>query len=64
MALAWCLRESRVTTVLAGASRPEHVEENVAALNNLAFTAEELAEIDEHAVEAGVNIWASSSEAG
>jgi L-glyceraldehyde 3-phosphate reductase len=64
MALAWCLRDSRVTTVLTGASRPEQVRENVAALNNLGFTAEELRDIDRYATEAGINRWARSSEAG
>ncbi len=64
MALAWCLRDPRVTTVLIGASRPEQVEENVAALDNLEFTKEELAEIDKYATEAGINRWARSSEAG
>ena len=64
MALAWCLRDPRVTTVLTGASRPEHVEENVAALDNLEFTKKELAEIDSYATEAGINRWARSSEAG
>jgi L-glyceraldehyde 3-phosphate reductase len=64
MALAWCLRDPRVTTVLAGASRPEQIEQNVAALNNLEFTKEELAEIDKYATEAGINRWARSSEAG
>jgi L-glyceraldehyde 3-phosphate reductase len=64
MALAWCLRDPRVTSVLAGASSPRHVEENVGALKNLSFSAEELAEIDRHAVDSGINIWARSSEAG
>jgi L-glyceraldehyde 3-phosphate reductase len=64
MALAWCQRDPRVTTVLAGASRPEQIEENVAALNNLEFSKEELAEIDKYATEAGINRWARSSEAG
>jgi L-glyceraldehyde 3-phosphate reductase len=64
MALSWCLRDARVTTVLIGASRPEQIEENVAALKNPKFTAEELAEIDRYATEAGINIWARSSEAG
>ena len=64
MALAWCLRDPRVTTVLAGASRPEQIEENVAALNNLEFTKAELGEIDKYAMEAGINRWARSSEAG
>jgi len=64
MALAWCLRDPRITTVLAGASRPEQVEENVGALDNLEFTEQELAEIDRYATEAGINRWARSSEAG
>jgi L-glyceraldehyde 3-phosphate reductase len=57
MALAWVLRDPRVTTTLIGASSPEQIRENVAALANLAFTPEELAEIDRHAVEGGVNLW-------
>jgi L-glyceraldehyde 3-phosphate reductase len=64
MALAWCLRDPRITTVLIGASRPEQVEENVAALASLEFSPEELAEIDRYATEAGINRWARSSEAG
>jgi L-glyceraldehyde 3-phosphate reductase len=64
MALAWCLRDPRVTTVLIGASRPEQIQENVAAVNKLDFDKEELAEIDKYATEAGVNRWARSSEAG
>jgi len=64
MALAWCLRDPRITTVLIGASRPEQIEENVAALDNLEFAKEELAEIDNYATEAGINRWARSSEAG
>jgi L-glyceraldehyde 3-phosphate reductase len=57
MALAWVLRDPRVTTTLIGASSPEQITENVAALANLAFSAEELAEIDTYAVEGGVNLW-------
>ena len=64
MALSWCLRDPRITTVLIGASRPEQIEENVAALSNLDFTAEELTEIDSYATESGINLWARSSEAG
>lgn len=62
MALAWVLRDARVTSALIGASRPEQIVENVQALQNLAFGAEELAAIDRHAVDAGVNLWAVSSE--
>jgi L-glyceraldehyde 3-phosphate reductase len=61
MALAWVLRDPRVTTTLIGASSAQQVRENVAALGNLAFSPEELAEIDRHAVEGGVNLWARPS---
>ena len=64
MALAWCLRDPRVTTVLIGASRPEQIDENVAALKSPEFSPEELAEIDKYATEAGINRWARSSKAG
>ncbi|MDH0337871.1 L-glyceraldehyde 3-phosphate reductase [Metapseudomonas otitidis] len=61
LALAWALRDARVTSALIGASRPEQIVENVAALDNLAFSAEELAEIDRHAVEGGINLWEKPS---
>ena len=61
MALAWTLRDARVTSALVGVSRIEQLEANLAALERLDFTPEELVEIDRHAVEAGVNIWARSS---
>ncbi|CAB3752788.1 L-glyceraldehyde 3-phosphate reductase [Paraburkholderia humisilvae] len=61
MALAWALRDPRVTSVLIGASKPEQVRENVGALANLSFTKEELAEIDRHAIEGGVNLWEKPS---
>jgi L-glyceraldehyde 3-phosphate reductase len=64
MALAWCLRNPRITSVLMGASRPEQVEENVRALDNLEFAQEELEEIDRYAREGDINIWAQSSLAG
>jgi L-glyceraldehyde 3-phosphate reductase len=63
MALAWVLRDERVTSALIGASSVEQLETNVAALQNLDFSAEELAEIDRFAVDAGINIWAQSSDA-
>jgi L-glyceraldehyde 3-phosphate reductase len=63
MALAWVLRDSRVTSALIGASSVAQLETNVAALDNLDFTDEELAQIDEHAGEAGINIWEESSSA-
>lgn len=61
MALAWVLRDPRVTSALIGASSPEQVRENVAALNNLTFTEQELAEIDQYAQEGGVNLWEKPS---
>jgi L-glyceraldehyde 3-phosphate reductase len=64
MALSWCLKDPRITTVLIGASRPEQIEENIAALDNPEFTPEELAQIDEYATESGINRWARSSESG
>jgi L-glyceraldehyde 3-phosphate reductase len=57
MALAWALRDSRVTSALIGASSVAQLEENLAALDNLAFSADELAEIDRYAVEGGVDLW-------
>jgi L-glyceraldehyde 3-phosphate reductase len=57
MAYAWVLRDPRVTSTLVGASSSEQIRENVATLANLAFSPEELAEIDLHAVEGGVNYW-------
>jgi L-glyceraldehyde 3-phosphate reductase len=62
LALAWTLRDPRVTSTLIGASSVEQLEENVGALGRLDFTEDELAEIDRHATESGINLWASSSE--
>src|SRR5256714_915450 len=63
MALAWVLRDERVTSALVGASSVEQLEQNVCALERLDFTADELAEIDRYATESDLNIWAVSSEA-
>jgi L-glyceraldehyde 3-phosphate reductase len=63
MALAWVLRDPRVTSALIGASSVRQLETNVAALEKLDFSDEELAEIDRYAVESGINIWAQSSNA-
>src|SRR6476469_5975680 len=60
-ALAWALRDQRVTSVLIGASSVAQLEENLAAADHTSFTDEELAAIDRDAVEAGINIWADSS---
>jgi L-glyceraldehyde 3-phosphate reductase len=61
LALAWALRDQRVTSVLIGASSVAQLEENLAAAGQAAFTAAELAAIDREAVESGINIWATSS---
>ena len=61
MAIAWDLRDPRVTSALLGASSVAQLDENLAALDHLAFDARELALIDEHAIDAGVNIWATRS---
>jgi L-glyceraldehyde 3-phosphate reductase len=61
MAIAWVLRDPRMTAALIGASSVEQLEQNVAALDNLDFSQEELEEIDRYAVEAGINLWAESS---
>jgi L-glyceraldehyde 3-phosphate reductase len=62
MALAWTLRDPRVTSTLIGASSVEQLEQNVAALRRLDFDEDELAEIDRYARDSSINIWAQSSE--
>jgi L-glyceraldehyde 3-phosphate reductase len=62
LAIAWVLREGRITTALIGASRPEQVVDCAGAIANLDFTPEELAEIDRIASEEDINLWAWSSE--
>ena len=61
MAVAWILRDPRMTSVLIGASSARQIRENVKALERLDFTAEELAEIDRHLVDGGVNLWEKPS---
>jgi L-glyceraldehyde 3-phosphate reductase len=61
LALSWALRDQRVTSVLIGASSVAQLEENLAASSNTTFSDDELAAIDGHAVEAGINIWSASS---
>jgi L-glyceraldehyde 3-phosphate reductase len=61
MAIAWTLRDARVTSSLIGASSVAQLDENLAALDNLELSDDELAAIDQHAVDAGINLWASSS---
>jgi L-glyceraldehyde 3-phosphate reductase len=62
LALAWTLRDPRVTSTLIGVSSIAQLEANVAALEQRELDAGELAEIDGYATEAGINIWATSSE--
>ena len=63
MALAWVLRDERMTSTLIGASSVEQLEDNVAAVKRLDFSAGELAEIDQSAVESGVDLWAEARQA-
>ncbi|HSZ06476.1 MAG TPA: L-glyceraldehyde 3-phosphate reductase [Solirubrobacteraceae bacterium] len=63
LAIAWALRDPRVSSALVGASSAAQLEQNVAALANLDFGADELTEIDRYAVDGAVNIWAPSSDA-
>jgi L-glyceraldehyde 3-phosphate reductase len=58
LALAWTLRDPRITSALVGVSSIEQLEANVAALDNLELSDDELAEIDRYATESGINIWA------
>ena len=63
LALAWVLRDARVTSTLIGASSVQQVEDNVAAAQRLDFSTEELAAIDQHAVDSGVDLWADARDA-
>jgi len=63
MALAWVLRDPRVTSTVIGASSVEQLEDNLKALDNLAFSDSELEEIDRYAVDADINLWKRSSSA-
>lgn len=63
MAIAWVLRDDRVTSALVGASRWSQIDDSLGALDNLEFTAAELKEIDSHALDGGINLWARSSNA-
>ena len=62
MALAWTLRDPRITSTLIGASSVAQLEQNVGTLDNLDFSADELSEIDRHATESGINLWAASAK--
>jgi L-glyceraldehyde 3-phosphate reductase len=61
MAIAWVLRDPRVTSALIGAHSVAQLDDSLKALDNLAFTVEELAAIDQHATEGGVDLWRSQS---
>jgi L-glyceraldehyde 3-phosphate reductase len=63
MAIAWTLRDPRVTSSLIGASSVKQLEDSLGAVDNLDFSDEELATIDRYAVEAGINLWKTSSDA-
>jgi L-glyceraldehyde 3-phosphate reductase len=63
LAIAWALRDPRITSALLGASSVTQLEQNVAALEQLEFDSDELAEIDRYAVDGAINIWESSSSA-
>jgi L-glyceraldehyde 3-phosphate reductase len=60
MAIAWALRDPRVTSALLGASSVRQLEQNVAALDELDFDTDELAEIDRYAQDGGINLWVAS----
>ena len=62
MALAWTLRDPRITSTLLGASSVAQLEQNLAALENLEFSPDELDEIDRYAPESSVNLWTASSD--
>ncbi len=62
MALAWVLRREEVTSVLIGASSTDQIKENIASLNNLTFSDEELKAIDSFATDGDINLWAASSK--
>ena len=64
MAIAWVLRDIRVTSALVGASRWSQIEDSLGALDNLGFSDEELVEIDEFAVDGDIDLWATSSSHG
>jgi L-glyceraldehyde 3-phosphate reductase len=63
LALAWTLRDERMTSTLIGASSVEQLEDSLGALGGLSFSADELAEIDSHATDSGINLWSRSSSA-
>jgi len=63
LAIAWALRDPRVTSALLGASSVGQLEQNLAALERLTFDPGDLEEIDQYAVDGGINLWSASSSA-
>ena len=63
MAIAWSLRDERVTSALIGASTVAQLDDNLGAVRNLEFTKAELKEIDRHAVDLGIDLWETSRRA-
>jgi L-glyceraldehyde 3-phosphate reductase len=63
MAIAWTLRDPRVTSSLIGASSVSQLDNSLDALQNLSFSDDELSAIDEHAIDAGIDLWESASTA-
>ena len=64
MAIAWALRDPRMSSLVTGASSAQQVRDNVAALENATFTDDELKRIDRHAVDSGIDIWKTAREEG
>jgi L-glyceraldehyde 3-phosphate reductase len=62
MAIAWVLKEEKITTALIGASSSKQVLDSVGAINNLTFSTEELNSIDKHAKDESLNLWTQSAE--
>jgi L-glyceraldehyde 3-phosphate reductase len=62
MAIAWALRDPRVTSALVGARNVAQLDDTLGALERLEFSDDELAEIDRNAVEGGINLWKASSD--
>jgi L-glyceraldehyde 3-phosphate reductase len=64
MAIAWVLKNPAITSALVGASSWQQIQDSLGALQNSAFTPAELSQIDAHAGDGGLNIWAASSQSG
>jgi L-glyceraldehyde 3-phosphate reductase len=62
MAIAWVLRDKRVTSALIGARNVEQLDDSLDALKNLKFSAAELKQIDRYAVDAGIDLWRNARE--